>query len=870
MSLKIWLPLNGDLRNNGLDDVTITNNGATIDNNGKIGKCYYFDGTDDYINLGNIGHYFDGSPFSITFWIKSEEDGTRGIILSAYGLSSTSNFFALEVNGSSGTLDNYLRFDWLGADIKLFQGAVTPNTWLHFAVVYNGTKVICYRNGELYGDKICTLSPIPTGNNYYLGRDSRTGSTALKGRLNDFRLYDHALSLKEIKEISKGLIIHYPLDRGGLGASNLIKNGFGEFGNENWSSSTNISTTDIPSGQSDIKASFANGTTLEHINIYPTHTYKFSAWIKATTTSGNVYPSLYPYDVDKKYIAYYNCPDGFNQNTMTTLTQQLKSGDTQIYVNDLSNWNANSGHYYNWVAIFSYTDSTGYTYPDGQYTQNCVRFGSGTNAKTNLDKTNNIITLTTAYTGRTMPVGTKVCASTEGATNYYPLGGFNLTNIQDWTYKENSFSGGINRLKYAKTVIFWTYSNNRMAGIKFEDVTANELTDATEYDTSGFENNGTLVGNFEYSFDTSRYDVCTKFNGTDNCIQIGNWYNVFQNPFTINLWWKKEVLGSKNYETLVGGGSGFEMDTRSNSAQTLSLYMTSTRGGNVYSPFNFNQWYMVTMVNDGTNELYYVDGELVKTIEKKSMPNTDYFIGSWQTATKQNYCGLMSDFRIYATALSADQVLELYKTPASIDKNNNFYAYSYKELNQGNEIEYLYDLTKSGNGTFSQDENGLYLDQNIWVTHDYIPIDPAGKTYKYDIIFSNDAGNQLDIGWERFDVNKTSRSNSACVYVLASPTERSYYRIRGTVDLSTDTVNPCAFIKLRILNKWTGSDSDTNGTAIIHYLSLKEYTDTTTQDVTPLNINKQGIVNTTEILEKDIGVSVSNVYELNSHNFYEY
>ena len=865
MSLKIWLPLNGDLRNNGLDDFSITTYGTTSFVNSKLGKGLNCNGYSYWI-IDNINV---GSNMSITFWAKATSTGMAWVLGS--NDSALLNFWTYNNTYYLNSGDSYQNpfKDNSNTNVVNF----IDGTWHHFAVIFNSIETKLYIDGEYVGKAVTFKNPTTTNGILKIGGGYRDAhSQDWHGVLNDFRLYDCALSIKEIKEISKGLIIHYPLDRGGLGASNLIKNGFGEFGNENWSSSTNISTTDIPSGQSNIKASFANGTTLEHINIYPTHTYKFSAWIKATATSGNVYPSLYPYDVDKKYIAYYNCPDGFNQNTMTTLTQQLKSGDTQIYVNDLSNWNANSGHYYNWVAIFSYTDSTGYTYPDGQYTQNCVRFGSGTNAKTNLDKTNNIITLTTAYTGRTMPVGTKVCASTEGATNYYPLGGFNLTNIQDWTYKENSFSGGINRLKYAKTVIFWTYSNNRMAGIKFEDVTANELTDATEYDTSGFENNGTLVGNFEYSFDTSRYDVCTKFNGTDNCIQIGNWYNVFQNPFTINLWWKKEVLGSKNYETLVGGGSGFEMDTRSNSAQMLSLYMTSTRGGNVYSPFNFNQWYMVTMVNDGTNELYYVDGELVKTIEKKSMPNTDYFIGSWQTATKQNYCGLMSDFRIYATALSADQVLELYKTPASIDKNNNFYAYSYKELNQGNEIEYLYDLTKSGNGTFSQDENGLYLDQDIWVTHNYTPINSTNKTYKYDIIYSCDAGNHFYIGWERYDADKTARSNNACVYVVGTkPSEdRIKYRVRGIVDLSNDGVNPCAFIKLRILNKWTGSDSDTNGTAIIHYLSLKKYTDTTTQDMTPLNINKQGIVNTTEILEKDIGVSVSNVYELNSHNFYEY
>jgi len=51
MSLQIWLPLNGNINNQGISNIIATNSNATINDEGKIGKCYYFNGTDARISF---------------------------------------------------------------------------------------------------------------------------------------------------------------------------------------------------------------------------------------------------------------------------------------------------------------------------------------------------------------------------------------------------------------------------------------------------------------------------------------------------------------------------------------------------------------------------------------------------------------------------------------------------------------------------------------------------------------------------------------------------------------------------------------------------------------------------------------------------
>ena len=218
--LQVWLPLHKNLNNNGLTVTTITNSGATIN-----AGAYQFDGTDDYISIGGITNLFRGGtvPFTVSFWFYHTGNSRRGVIFGNYGLVS-SNRFNIEITAS-----NYLRFWWDSSpDWTISAFTIPTQTWIHCTIVYNGTDIKIYKDGVLNSTRSGALTAkTPTGV-YYLGRDSRTGATAFYGKLSDFRIYDHALSTKEIVELSKGLLLHYTFDDYSIEHNTLLdKSGMG-------------------------------------------------------------------------------------------------------------------------------------------------------------------------------------------------------------------------------------------------------------------------------------------------------------------------------------------------------------------------------------------------------------------------------------------------------------------------------------------------------------------------------------------------------------------------------------------------------------------------------------------------------------------
>jgi hypothetical protein len=111
----------------------------------------------------------------------------------------TSNRIRVWVQPREGrTVDMRISGDELGIDTR-------DGKWHHLAAVREGAEVRLYLDGRLALTGPDTAGAYDlVGNTYFLGRDSRTGSTILDGGLDNVRLWSRALTGDELAAIARG------------------------------------------------------------------------------------------------------------------------------------------------------------------------------------------------------------------------------------------------------------------------------------------------------------------------------------------------------------------------------------------------------------------------------------------------------------------------------------------------------------------------------------------------------------------------------------------------------------------------------------------------------------------------------------------
>jgi hypothetical protein len=207
MSLKAWYKLDG----NALDSVGNLDGteGITSWVDGKIGTCGNFDGVNDVVSLGIGSDLFPLPNFSISCWFKSY--GTTATTGTAPAICGFTYGIRLSVNSNniSFGLDNGSAFTYITSPSTY--DFYNDNQWHHVVATATSTERNLYIDGEHVGTRTDTWLGetrwITNGLN--IGRDNNNSNYHFRGLIDDFRIYDHALSLKEVKELSKAPALHY-------------------------------------------------------------------------------------------------------------------------------------------------------------------------------------------------------------------------------------------------------------------------------------------------------------------------------------------------------------------------------------------------------------------------------------------------------------------------------------------------------------------------------------------------------------------------------------------------------------------------------------------------------------------------------------
>lgn len=732
MSLQIWLPLTNDINNYGVAGnykFSIPSSGVIPSDDGILGKCYTFSAMSGNgifsADNGFMNTYINHHSYSMCCWIKTTTKDTTPMNLS-YGLG-----LLIDGNGKP-----YMRQYRSGSTVNTMGTTnCCDGVWHHITATYNATtnKSCVYVDGVLEKENAYSYNndtyASSWANGIYIGRDPNN-STAnshyyYQGKMNDVRIYDHCLSAKEVQEIAKGLLLHYKMtspdaeyDSGPVVLNSYVHSTFNTTANDGgW----------LHWGRTGSKGSFGQSTDLLNYQYRPTNS-QYVHWVaNAADATGEylLYQSPeYPggfrslqcicKEENSLPIDESICFPLWNAHTSQSVPAEKWTsieplgrgfylckceGIHQDGSNDLVGIHTKPGHKIYFSEVYLEDDRSVCsnilaTSPNiitsltkgGQTTVSNYEtiVTSGTNADTYFT----INLPDSVKYGEKYTISCQVSGLASGGYWTFPLGGQNNTSLA-WRlvngYNQMTFT--INQFSWGSKRIFMddngASDRTKVMTIGKLSVVKHYTSDvATEFDCSGYQYNGTKNGPITADKTSPRFESALQFKPTS---YIGIDPAPIRNgmtEFTVAWWMKINTLTDNaciyNGRSSVGGpiaifsiGGTLRFD---DGAQHNSLYT-----------FPKSTWEHYAITWTTSKIKLYVNGVLVKEINSSTFTTTGTkaTIGasSVDTTTGSGNAldGSLSDFRIYATALTDEAVKDLYHTAVAIDNGGTIHSFEFKE-----------------------------------------------------------------------------------------------------------------------------------------------------------------------------------------------
>ena len=192
-----------DISGNGHDAAFV--GGMSVQDDGALGSSAYFNGTDGYVQMPDDVIY-GLHNMTISTWVKPDSLGNWARIFD-FGSEQDPPYPNLFLTVNSGNNNMRLAFE-TGDSTQINAGAVLQTgKWQHLAVVINGVTASLYLNGGEIGEAsdfqfVPMLISNMTSN--LLGKSNYTADSYYQGGMDDFRIYNRALSAAEITMLSRG------------------------------------------------------------------------------------------------------------------------------------------------------------------------------------------------------------------------------------------------------------------------------------------------------------------------------------------------------------------------------------------------------------------------------------------------------------------------------------------------------------------------------------------------------------------------------------------------------------------------------------------------------------------------------------------
>jgi len=215
---------------------TIVNPKPVTWTNGVTGGALYFDGTtgtgSTYVSIPDKASLHIANALSCAAWVRCDDVGRDAPILAKEGIGKMCFWFGAFGTARFGVLldrDGNSPWELMDRD----QGALPPGLWAHLVSTWDGTTVRHYLNGVQLQETATLTGPLHTSDGpLIIGSNFPHVTTAFKGVIDEVRLYDHALSVSEVRALAGGTwqrVGYWPLDEGtGTNVSDL--SGLGNHG----------------------------------------------------------------------------------------------------------------------------------------------------------------------------------------------------------------------------------------------------------------------------------------------------------------------------------------------------------------------------------------------------------------------------------------------------------------------------------------------------------------------------------------------------------------------------------------------------------------------------------------------------------------